>query len=83
MNLKTEDLIKMNAAANGRLIVGMLFALNLVVDHRGMALAAVLIVCIAYLSDAMLVNWPAWAEALAGAALISTLALAIATWAAL
>ena len=81
IDMKTDDLIRMNAAANGRLIVGMLFALNLFTGSKVLAFAAVLIVCAAYVADAFLsLGMAAWSGAMSLVILSATICLTVATW---
>lgn len=78
--MMTEDVIRLNAASNGRLIVAMLFAINLMGGSQWMAFAAVMIVMVAWLSDALLsAGKVAWAGLIAMIVLISTAILAVAT----
>lgn len=84
MDMKTEDLIKLNVASNGRMIVGMLFALNLLTDHRALAFASVLIICAAYVSDVAFIVGRNVMASLTGLAVpAATVALGIVTWIAL
>lgn len=80
-DMKTEDMIRMNAAANGRLIVGMLFAMNMFTGSQALAFVALLIVCAAYVADGFLsAGKAAWSGAMSMGILISTLILGVATW---
>lgn len=73
--MKTEDLIRLNAASNGRLIVAMLFALNLMAGERALAIAAMLIVIVAWFSD--------FAMAAGKATLAGVIALIVLIWTAI
>lgn len=82
--MKTEGLINLNAASNGRMIVGMLFALNLLTDHRASAFASVLILCAAWVSDVALISGRNAVAASTGIAVaVATVALGVVTWIAL
>lgn len=79
--MKTEDVIRVNAATNGRMIVGMMFVMHMVWGNTALAFAAILIVCAAWLADAFLsAGKPVWSGAMSIAILISTVALGIATY---
>lgn len=79
--MPNEDTIRMKAAANGRWMVAMLFAMNMILGDLHLAFASVLILALCYVADAlMLLSYRRAALAAGLACIASTAALIVATW---
>ena len=76
-----EDMIRMNAAANGRWMLAMLFAMNMILGSLHLAFASVLILALGYVADTLsLLSYRRAALAAGLACIVSTGALIVATW---